>query len=267
MDALELLKRSRPLDFAERMKLAQSLEKGERSTAWLGMGSSKSFDVEAGVGDFMITTPTVDRVMDVVVPEGMDNKNFRKNPVVLWGHDDGHPPVGRSLHETPVEGSHVEAKTQFDRKNDPQGFNTQIFGMYADKTLNATSVRFIPSKFEKIMKEVEIDGNKSEQWTGGFEFQEWELVEYSMVGIPMNPDALRMAYKALEAWKAGQELTEDEDKVLVSLKDFNALRREVRDLMKVVEDFEREPSGLHVRRALDHQVALNELRELSQSLK
>lgn len=268
MDALELLKRSRPLEFAERMKLAELLERGEKSSAWLGIGAIKSFDIEAGTGDFKITTPTVDRTLDVVVPEGMDNKNFRKNPVVFWGHDDSHPPVGRSLHETPVKGSHVEAKTQFDLKNDPNGFNNQIAGMYADKTLNATSVRFIPTKFDKIMKTVETDGQKNEIWTGGFEFQEWELIEYSMVGLPMNPDALRMAYKSLEAWKAGQEPeSDDEEKVLVNLKDFNALRRDVRDLMKMVEGFEKEPSGLHVRRALDYQVALNELRELSQSLK
>ena len=268
MDALELLKRSRPLEFTERMKLAELLEKGEKAASWMEGGISKAFDVEAGTGEFMITTPTVDRVYDVVVPEGMDNKNFRKNPVVLWGHDDSLLPVGRSISEKVVEGSHVEGKVQFDLKNDPKGFNTQIFGMYADRTLNATSIRFIPSKYEKIMKTVETDGQKNEIWTGGFEFQEWELVEYSMVGIPMNPDAVRMAYNALEAWKAGQEPESDEEeKVLVNLKDFNVLRKEVRDLMNMVEGFEREPSALHVRRALDYQVALNELRELSQSLK
>ncbi len=44
----------------------------------------------------VITTSAPDRIGDVVVPVGLRNaEEFLKNPVVLWAHQRGMPPIGR----------------------------------------------------------------------------------------------------------------------------------------------------------------------------
>ncbi len=54
---------------------------------------------ETRVAVFEISNERVDRDGDIIVQEGIDLKNFRANPVVLWGHDGFAPPVGASLKE------------------------------------------------------------------------------------------------------------------------------------------------------------------------
>jgi len=192
------LEKQLPLEVHQRLELAKALDAGSTMPVVLRGGSAAkgadTFDQERGTGIFKITTPTVDRFDDVVVPAGMDNKNFRKNPVVLWNHDDSRPPIGKSLGEEVHEDA-VLSETAFDLRNDPDGFNTKIFGQYVDGVMNTTSIRFLPMRAEKRLVEDAESGAKV--WGGGFTFEAWELLEYSAVPLPANPDALALSAPAV----------------------------------------------------------------------
>src|SRR5947209_993636 len=70
-------------------------------------------DPESLVIRSVITTSVPDRVGDVVVPAGLRNaQEFLKNPVVLWAHQRGMPPIGR-CRALEVHDDHIVAETQF----------------------------------------------------------------------------------------------------------------------------------------------------------
>ena len=201
MDALHRLKEFQPIKYAERMSLAKALSQGTEPDAVILRAGDvpngpASFDREAGTGIFRISGPKEDRYGDTVQPKGLDNTEFRKNPIMLWAHDDTRPPIGKSLSEEAQEDG-VYSKALFDLKNDPDGFNKKVFGQYVDGFMNATSIRFVPKAFEKIMKTVVIDDVEKEVWTGGFDFLKSELLEYSGVPIPAYPDALALSAGAV----------------------------------------------------------------------
>jgi hypothetical protein len=201
MDALKRLREFQPLKYAERMTLAKALDdKTTPDLACLRAGDAPkgpaSFDVDKGTGIFRISGPKTDRYGDTVQPKGMDNEEFRKTPVILFGHNDENPPIGKSMGEEP-EDDGVYSLAQFDLKNDPDGFNKKVFGQYVDGFMTAVSIRFVPKAYDKIMKTVTVDDVEKEVWTGGFDFKEWELLEYSAVPIPAYPDALALSAGAV----------------------------------------------------------------------
>ncbi len=127
----------------------------------------------------LVSTPTRDRMGEVVDSEGADLKNFKKNPVVLFSHNSFVPPIAKALWI----------------KKDPQGLlskmqfaDTQIaqeiFSLYKDGFMKAFSIGFIPKEW------TDGDGQKTPHRT----FTKFELVEYSAVAVPANPDALTTAF-------------------------------------------------------------------------
>lgn len=126
---------------------------------------------------FTVSTAAVDRDEDTVNPEGWKLDNYQKNPVVQWAHDYSQPPVARSL-ATWVENSALKSRAQF-TPPDLYPFGYMIYRMYKEGYLNATSVGFMPIKFMF-----------NEERTFGIDFLEQELLEYSAVPVPSNPEAL-----------------------------------------------------------------------------
>lgn len=134
-------------------------------------------DSERSIVHF-ISTETTDRYGDVVRVNGMDDTSYSKNPIVLWGHDSKSMPIGKSLWRKQSEKDGVKgilAKTQF---ADTQMGN-DVYGLWKGGFINASSIGFIPSEYTPLDK--------------GYDFTKWELLEYSIVPIPANPDALRLA--------------------------------------------------------------------------
>src|SRR5688572_13904885 len=75
-----------------------------------------------------ISTSTPDRSGDIVVPKGGDLENFRKNPVVLFGHNYGQPPVARAEDLTVNEDS-IQAKVVFPKAG-TYAFADDVYALY-----------------------------------------------------------------------------------------------------------------------------------------
>jgi HK97 family phage prohead protease len=130
----------------------------------------------------IITGPEVDRMGDTIDPDGWDFSMYQKNPVVLWAHDHGTPPVGRSL-KIWKSGTKWMSEDEFAPAHAHELAET-IYQLVKGKFLNATSVGMIP-------REYDFD---EENWT--FSFRTQELIEHSIVPVPAYPKALITARSA-----------------------------------------------------------------------
>jgi len=126
----------------------------------------------------VITTRTVDRDGEVIDPKGAELSNYEKNPVVLWAHDYKSPPIGRCLWLRQTK-DNIKAKVQFAETQ----FADEIYRLYKDGYLRAWSIGFIPKEWE------DGDGEKTPKRT----YKKWELLEFSAVPVPANPEALTLA--------------------------------------------------------------------------
>lgn len=181
-------------DAAEREGLAKSFDTGAEASAHkLGGvltkdGKPASLDEEKRTIDFRITDKTLDSYGDVVIPNGMNNERFRKNPVILLNHNFWGLPVANSLHEK-ASANEVISKAVFPSAEIP-GFAMPdtLFHLYATGFMHATSITLKPNKWEKRYSK---DKDGAKVWTGGYTFHEWALIEYSLVTIPANENALK----------------------------------------------------------------------------
>lgn len=161
-------------------------------------------DLRKDGGSIRITTPSADRDRDRVMPMGGRTDRYMRNPIVQWGHMTYEPwqTVGRT---TSLEVADAGMVATFDLREpttdaDPQHIVRQL---WAEKLINAASIGFQP-----------LQATPND--LGGLDFVSWELLEWSLVPIPANADALRLAYdahpaaaKGFTAWlaKAGRVLS------------------------------------------------------------
>lgn len=146
-----------------------------------------SFDTEIKASEdegsrsvgFTISTDSVDRMGDTIDQAGWQLEAYRKNPVVLWAHDSSSLPVGKAP-KIWLEKSKLKADAEFTPKGMAR-FNDTVFDMVKGGFLNATSVGFAPLKYAFV-----DDPNR--KW--GIDFMEQELLEFSIVPVPANAEAL-----------------------------------------------------------------------------
>lgn len=141
----------------------------------------KSIDVDKRQIEFIISTAAVDRYGDIVEVKGWDLKAYKANPVVLFGHNSSIPPIGKAI-KTWRDGDALRSIAEF-MPQDISAFAHSIFRMYQEKFLRAVSVGFKPLKYERLKDE---EGNE----TWAYRFLKQELLEFSAVPIPANPEAL-----------------------------------------------------------------------------
>jgi len=136
---------------------------------------------------FTISTATVDREQDRIALAGWDLANFRKNPVVLWGHDASRLPIGRAF-DLRIEDAALKASVEFIPADTPEGgqFAESVYRLCRQGFIAATSVGFRPVKWEYTRE----PSRGSDDWFPGIDFEEQELVELSVVTVPANPEAL-----------------------------------------------------------------------------
>lgn len=137
-----------------------------------------------------ISTAAIDRDREQLIPSGVILDNYRKNPVVLWGHDYKSIPIGKNVW-IKSDGRGLIAKTIF-AKNERadeiyRGYTEDVGG--TGPLLKAWSVGFIPIEVE----DVEIRDARDAREKPKRIYPKWELLEYSGVPIPSCPEALTLA--------------------------------------------------------------------------
>jgi HK97 family phage prohead protease len=136
-----------------------------------GAASTKTYN-------FVVSTQSVDRSGDTIDPSGWDLKAYRRNPVVLFAHDAGAWPVGKAT-GIAVQNGALVASVQF--ANTHEGRKAE--SLVNEGILKATSVGFRPLEFAYATEKGRA---------GGMDFKRQELMEFSIVPVPANPDCLIM---------------------------------------------------------------------------
>ena len=149
-----------------------------------------------------ISTTSVDREGDVVLPSGLKLQDFRKNPVVLLNHDSGRLPIGRALAVKRTSDA-VIAKVQFaarpaEHPESAEWIPDTVHSLFKQGILRAFSVGFIPTDMRPA--------NDKDQKRYGEDVRriitQWKLMEFSVVPIPANQDALALEVAKSSRWLA-----------------------------------------------------------------
>lgn len=126
---------------------------------------------------FTISTPSVDAMGDTVSVSGWDLKRFRSNPVVLFQHNQNALPIGKAV-DTWISGSRLMSTVKL---ADRLPLADRVRQLIDGGVLKASSVGFVPLKFAF---------SKDPARPYGIDFIEQSLLEWSVVNVPANPDAL-----------------------------------------------------------------------------
>lgn len=126
------------------------------------------------------STAVEDRQGEIVEVEGWDIKDFKSNPVILWGHDHSQLPVGKAT-KTWVEGTGKSAKLMTKIVfTEVHELGRAVKQLVSDGILKTLSVGFLP---------VDGEGNR---------YTKQKLLEISVVNVPANPQAMMLSYKSLK---------------------------------------------------------------------
>jgi len=119
---------------------------------------------------FTISTKSVDRDGDRIQFWRLDE--YRRNPVVLYAHDNRDLPIARAV-SVQERGNRLLSTAEFATS----AFASTVLDLVDEGMLNAASIGFIPRE--------PIERNQH----GGFDMGA-ELLEWSVVPVPANPGAL-----------------------------------------------------------------------------
>lgn len=174
----------KPSDVAQRFRAgetAQSIfvdDNGQRAAKVVGLTADISPAAEDRAVEFVISTGALDRYNSTIAPDGWRLDNFNRNPVVLWMHDDYTPAIARA-ENTRIEDK-LRSRAVFATR-DQHPLADTIYQLIKAKIINAASVGWIPIEW----KWIDDDGRGF-----GIDYLEQELLEWSVVNIPANPECL-----------------------------------------------------------------------------
>lgn len=128
---------------------------------------------------FVFSDQSVDRYNDTVAVNGWHLDHYRKNPIILFGHDSGSidSVIGRAKNVR-IENDKLLGTVEF-ASAEVSATAEQVRRLVKAGILRAGSVGFVPLKYKK-----------SDERRGGIDFVEQELLEYSIVPVPALPSAL-----------------------------------------------------------------------------
>ena len=118
---------------------------------------------------------------------GLSTENYAKNPVVMWAHDvvghspSGGLPIGRTLKLDKTSKGRIIADFEF---LDQDPFAQRVKNAWDRGFLQAASISWLPVKGEPVE-----DGRWRDTRS--------ELLEWSIVAVPADPDALRKAHRRM----------------------------------------------------------------------
>jgi hypothetical protein len=151
---------------------------------------------ESRIIQFVLSSFKKDRHSSVLNQDAWDLEGYLKNPVVLYQHQaagplfgDPNPDmiIGKGLNIGTI-GMGKDKKLIGSCQFEPKEINPlaeKIFQKVLFGSLNSTSVGFIPKGHGRFGEGEEAHGGKNETYY----FDSQELVEFSIVSLPSNPDA------------------------------------------------------------------------------
>lgn len=133
----------------------------------------KATKLKEGQVEFIVSTGAVDAHGERIDVEGIDIKDYKKNPVVLWGHDGFNLPIARAV-KVWKESGKLMAVAEFYLKDE---FANKVYNYILDGFLKAVSI-----------------GGMVQEWgADGMTISKLVMKEFSVVSIPANPEALATA--------------------------------------------------------------------------
>jgi len=137
----------------------------------------KAVKLQEGEVEFVVSTNALDSHGERIDVNGIDLSDFKKNPVVLWGHDGFNLPIAKAT-KVWKEGNKLMSRAKFYLKDE---FARKVYDYIVDGYLNAVSI-----------------GGMVEEWgDDGMTISKMKMKEYSVVSVPANQEAL-VASKSLD---------------------------------------------------------------------
>lgn len=153
----------------------------------------KAKELGEGQLDVIVATEDRDRMEEILSIKGLDVSAYKKNPVVLWAHQYGAPMIGKAIALKKTQDGQLQARVQF--AINEYDFAHTIYKLYKGGYAKAFSIGFIP---------LDVD---TETWT----WTKSEMLEFSAVPVPANPNALTLekAFKDGAISKGEKAMVED----------------------------------------------------------
>lgn len=145
--------------------------------------------------EFVISSEAVDTYGTVFRMDGWELDRFNSNPVVLYGHrsHDGNPDFVIGTGEVFRDGSQLIGRVTFEPEED-NPLAEKVFRKVKRGTLRMASIGANPKKGDWGDEKRGEDPNV-------LYFSRQELMEFSIVPIGSNPDALKRNAQAIEDFK------------------------------------------------------------------
>jgi HK97 family phage major capsid protein/HK97 family phage prohead protease len=155
----------------------------------------KQFDQDSRTITGMATTPSPDRLEDVVEPDGAQ---FKLPLALLWQHD-SHQPIGHVTHVNASKAG-IEITAKIASVSEPGRLKDRLDEAWQSMKsglVSGLSIGFKPIKTEPIKE------------SSGLRFLKWDWLELSAVTIPANQEATITTIRSIDAAQraaSGQDL-------------------------------------------------------------
>lgn len=155
---------------------------------------------------YLASTPEVDREGDLILPESFDTKEWKRNNVWLWAHDQKQLPIGAGYDPEGNIACWQDEKAlylgcRFSQAN-PQG--PVVYALYREKTLKMVSVGFIQGGSKRL---TEMESSLYGYNGRANLVLNPELVECSCVPVGMNRGAMIAGFKSWDGLANREALT------------------------------------------------------------
>lgn len=143
----------------------------------------KSINEEERTVTIVVSSEIVDRDGDVVKVAGINLKNYKKNPVVLWGHNSWSFPIAQATEiSVDINKKQIIATAKFAETKEA----LELWGLVKDRFVRAVSIGFMPLESRLAGKhDKEVYGEKVNRI-----INKAELFELSFTNIPSNTEAI-----------------------------------------------------------------------------
>ena len=131
--------------------------------------------------DFVATKEVRDRQGEIISIKGIDLKNFKASPVILWSHNHDDPPIGKAT-KINKSGDELHIRIEYALPEE-YSFADTIYKLTKGGYINALSIGFLPD-----YSAVEYDEKQNARI-----YNKTELLEVSVVNVGANQAALRKA--------------------------------------------------------------------------